>query len=145
MSLLSALGSVSLPTAHPALRRTYNETATGIGPESFGYFDAAGNAKGWNYVSPGRREFCECSTCARERRTSAASSRRAGCQTTSTASSLALQGERVPVREGDSTLLISWNSYIQRPETVESLFYGWRLTGQQMFRDMAWDAFLHMK
>jgi hypothetical protein len=26
-----------------------------------------------------------------------------------------------------------------------SLFYAWRITGNQMWRDMAWDSFLHMK
>jgi hypothetical protein len=53
--------AAAVQAAHwAAFRRTYNGTATGIGPESFGYFDAAGNAKGWTYVSPGRREFCEC-------------------------------------------------------------------------------------
>ncbi|KAK7523716.1 glycoside hydrolase [Phyllosticta citriasiana] len=29
-----------------------------------------------------------------------------------------------------------------RPEYVESLFYAWRITGQQRYRDWAWDAFV---
>lgn len=47
--------------------------------------------------------------------------------------------------DADPAVSPALSSYVQRPETVESLFYGWRLTGQQLFRDMAWDAFLHMK
>lgn len=31
--------------------------------------------------------------------------------------------------------------YKGRPEYVESLFYAWRITGQQRYRDWAWDAF----
>ena len=60
MSLVSHRAAAVQAAHWAAFRRTYNGTATGIGPESFGYFDAAGNAKGWTYVSPGRREFCEC-------------------------------------------------------------------------------------
>ncbi|KAF3921215.1 hypothetical protein ABW21_db0204376 [Orbilia brochopaga] len=32
-------------------------------------------------------------------------------------------------------------NYNLRPEVVESYFYGWRITGQQKYRDWAWDAF----
>lgn len=32
--------------------------------------------------------------------------------------------------------------YILRPEHVESLFYGWRITRDQRYRDWAWAAFL---
>jgi mannosyl-oligosaccharide alpha-1,2-mannosidase len=32
-------------------------------------------------------------------------------------------------------------SYKGRPEYVESIFYAWRITGQQRYRDWAWDAF----
>ncbi len=31
--------------------------------------------------------------------------------------------------------------YRLRPEYVESLFYGWRITGEQRYRDWAWEAF----
>ncbi|ORY59231.1 mannosyl-oligosaccharide alpha-1,2-mannosidase-like protein [Pseudomassariella vexata] len=31
--------------------------------------------------------------------------------------------------------------YKLRPEYVESLFYAWRITGEQRYRDWAWDAF----
>ncbi|KAF2836109.1 glycoside hydrolase family 47 protein [Patellaria atrata CBS 101060] len=31
--------------------------------------------------------------------------------------------------------------YLLRPEYVESLFYGWRITGEQRYRDWAWEAF----
>lgn len=30
---------------------------------------------------------------------------------------------------------------LQRPETVESLFYMWRITGEQKYRDWGWDMF----
>ncbi|KAK6531649.1 hypothetical protein TWF694_002827 [Orbilia ellipsospora] len=32
-------------------------------------------------------------------------------------------------------------NYPLRPEVVESYFYGWRITGEQKYRDWAWDAF----
>ncbi|KAF9630591.1 Glycoside hydrolase family 47 [Lasiodiplodia theobromae] len=32
--------------------------------------------------------------------------------------------------------------YRLRPEYVESLFYAWRITGEQRYRDWAWDAFV---
>ncbi|KAI9720223.1 MAG: hypothetical protein M1812_003041 [Candelaria pacifica] len=33
-------------------------------------------------------------------------------------------------------------AYHLRPEYVESLFYAWRITGEQKYRDWAWDAYL---
>lgn len=35
--------------------------------------------------------------------------------------------------------------YKGRPEYVESLFYAWRITGQQRYRDWAWEAFAAME
>lgn len=35
--------------------------------------------------------------------------------------------------------------WVQRPEVVESIFYGWRITHNQMWRDFAWEAFLAMR
>jgi mannosyl-oligosaccharide alpha-1,2-mannosidase len=35
--------------------------------------------------------------------------------------------------------------YKGRPEYVESLFYAWRITGQQRYRDWAWEAFSAME
>ena len=32
--------------------------------------------------------------------------------------------------------------YLNRPETMESLFYMYRITGKQMYRDMGWEIFL---
>lgn len=39
----------------------------------------------------------------------------------------------------DMTVGTSWN--ILRPETVESLFYLWRLTGNKTYQDWGWDIF----
>jgi mannosyl-oligosaccharide alpha-1,2-mannosidase len=36
-------------------------------------------------------------------------------------------------------------SYKGRPEYVESLFYAWRITGEQRYRDWAWEAFAAME
>ncbi|KAF1913147.1 glycoside hydrolase [Ampelomyces quisqualis] len=36
-------------------------------------------------------------------------------------------------------------AYKGRPEYVESLFYAWRITGEQRYRDWAWDAFTAME
>lgn len=36
-------------------------------------------------------------------------------------------------------------AYKGRPEYIESLFYAWRITGQQRYRDWAWDAFTAMQ
>ncbi|CEH17459.1 Mannosyl-oligosaccharide alpha-1,2-mannosidase and related glycosyl hydrolases [Ceraceosorus bombacis] len=85
--------------------RTYNATATRLGPEVIGYFDDHGIAKGWDFVSVGRREFYN----------------------------------------EHGFFIGSAASYIQRPETIESLFYLYRITGQQIFRDYAWEAYLAMK
>ena len=30
---------------------------------------------------------------------------------------------------------------LQRPETVESLFYMWRITGEEMYREWGWEMF----
>ena len=35
--------------------------------------------------------------------------------------------------------------YILRPETVESLFYMWRLTHKQIYRDLGWQIFLSIE
>jgi mannosyl-oligosaccharide alpha-1,2-mannosidase len=35
--------------------------------------------------------------------------------------------------------------YKGRPEYVESLFYAWRITGEQRYRDWAWEAFAAME
>lgn len=35
--------------------------------------------------------------------------------------------------------------YILRPETVESLYYAYRVTGDRKWQDMAWEAFQHMR
>lgn len=34
--------------------------------------------------------------------------------------------------------------YILRPETMESIYYSYRLTGDQKYQDMAWNAFQHI-
>lgn len=36
-------------------------------------------------------------------------------------------------------------TYKGRPEYVESLFYAWRITGEQRYRDWAWEAFAAME
>jgi hypothetical protein len=33
------------------------------------------------------------------------------------------------------------NHNLQRPETVESLFYMWRITGDEMYREWGWEMF----
>ncbi|KAE9601634.1 hypothetical protein Lal_00040660 [Lupinus albus] len=51
-----------------------------------------------------------------------------------------LAGENYFFRdEEDMTVGTSWN--IQRPETIESLFYLWRLTGNKTYQDWGWDIF----
>lgn len=34
--------------------------------------------------------------------------------------------------------------YILRPETVESIYYSYRVTGDSKYQDMAWEAFQHI-
>ena len=36
-------------------------------------------------------------------------------------------------------------AYILRPETMESLYYAYRVTGDRKYQDMAWEAFGNMK
>ncbi|MED6216516.1 Mannosyl-oligosaccharide 1 2-alpha-mannosidase mns2 [Stylosanthes scabra] len=51
-----------------------------------------------------------------------------------------LAGENYYFREGEDMVVgTSWN--IQRPETIESLFYLWRLTGNNTYREWGWDIF----
>lgn len=37
---------------------------------------------------------------------------------------------------------ITNGNYILRPEVIESYYYAWRITGNPMYRDWAWDAFI---
>ncbi|KAH6895941.1 glycoside hydrolase, family 47 [Thelonectria olida] len=39
---------------------------------------------------------------------------------------------------------ISWTPYILRPETVESLWYAYRATGDRKYQDLAWEGFQRM-
>jgi mannosyl-oligosaccharide alpha-1,2-mannosidase len=41
-----------------------------------------------------------------------------------------------------SGFYITASDYVLRPEFLESLYYAYRATGNQMYRDWAWDAFL---
>eukprot|EP00250_Pteridium_aquilinum_P012694 c20880_g1_i1 orf=430-2277(+) len=51
-----------------------------------------------------------------------------------------LAGENYLFRQGqDMVVGTSWN--IMRPETVESLMYLWRTTGDNIYRDWGWDIF----
>ncbi|KAI4344474.1 hypothetical protein L6164_011696 [Bauhinia variegata] len=51
-----------------------------------------------------------------------------------------LAGENYFFRQGeDMNVGISWN--IQRPETIESLFYLWRLTGNKTYQEWGWNIF----
>ncbi|KAE8144172.1 putative mannosyl-oligosaccharide alpha-1,2-mannosidase 1B [Aspergillus avenaceus] len=72
---------------------TYNQTLTGIGPESFSWDPKS--------VPASQKELYE----------------RAGFYITS-------------------------GAYILRPEVIESFYYAWRLTGQEMYREWIWNAFV---
>ncbi|KAK7329734.1 hypothetical protein VNO77_23911 [Canavalia gladiata] len=51
-----------------------------------------------------------------------------------------LAGENYYFREGeDMEVGTSWN--IQRPETIESLFYLWRFTGNKTYQEWGWNIF----
>jgi len=51
-----------------------------------------------------------------------------------------LAGENYHFREGQDMMVgTSWN--IQRPETVESLMYLWRTTGNRTYREWGWEIF----
>ncbi|KAL2338689.1 hypothetical protein Fmac_013135 [Flemingia macrophylla] len=51
-----------------------------------------------------------------------------------------LSGENYYFRNGeDMSVGTSWN--IQRPETIESLFYLWRFTGNKTYREWGWNIF----
>lgn len=43
---------------------------------------------------------------------------------------------------GFFTSSVSWN---HQPEVLESVFYAWRITGQEFWRDIAWEAFLNIR
>lgn len=42
-------------------------------------------------------------------------------------------------------IFITMAFYSHQPEVVESMFYAWRITGDEMWRDMAWNAFQSMQ
>ncbi|KAL5187452.1 Mannosyl-oligosaccharide 1,2-alpha-mannosidase MNS1 [Glycine soja] len=51
-----------------------------------------------------------------------------------------LAGENYYFRNGhDMSVGTSWN--IQRPETIESLFYLWRFTGNKTYQEWGWNIF----
>lgn len=84
--------------------RTYLNTATGLGPGSFGYYDKRGKLRGYRTtVSEGKQEY---------------------------------------YKQHGHFLLDA--GYTHGPEVLESVFYGWRITGQQFWRDIAWDFFQSM-
>ncbi|KAF7619586.1 hypothetical protein AFLA_001211 [Aspergillus flavus NRRL3357] len=74
---------------------TYNQTLTGIGPESFGWDP--------KNVPSDQKELYE----------------RAG-------------------------FYISSGAYILRPEVIESFYYAWRITGQEIYREWVWNAFVNI-
>lgn len=41
----------------------------------------------------------------------------------------------------ETNIEIITDGYYLRPETVESIYYLWKMTGEQQYRDMAWDIF----
>jgi mannosyl-oligosaccharide alpha-1,2-mannosidase len=77
---------------------TYNETASGIGPEGFQWVDSA-NSSSSQPPSSDARFY-------------------------STAG-----------------FWVTTPYYILRPETLESLYYSYRITGDSKYQDMAWEAF----
>ncbi|KAE8138133.1 putative mannosyl-oligosaccharide alpha-1,2-mannosidase 1B [Aspergillus pseudotamarii] len=74
---------------------TYNQTLTGIGPESFGWDPKK--------VPSDQKELYE----------------RAG-------------------------FYVSSGAYILRPEVIESFYYAWRITGQEIYREWVWNAFVNI-
>lgn len=38
-------------------------------------------------------------------------------------------------------IFITVGDWVQHPEVIESLFYAYRITGDQMWKDMAWEAY----
>jgi hypothetical protein len=46
---------------------------------------------------------------------------------------------------GGGLFRIDQRKYVLRPETVESLFIAFRLTGEERFRDAAWDIFVNLQ
>lgn len=55
------------------------------------------------------------------------------------------QTERQEQEWNDAGFWATDARYRGRPEYVESLFYAWRVTGQQRYREWAWDAFSSME
>lgn len=49
-----------------------------------------------------------------------------------------INSQAAPYRKG---FLISDARYLLRPETVESIFYMYRLTGNPLYQDWAWEIF----
>jgi hypothetical protein len=47
--------------------------------------------------------------------------------------------------DGGGLFRIDQRKYVLRPETVESLFIAFRLTGEERFRDAAWDIFVNLQ
>lgn len=42
-------------------------------------------------------------------------------------------------------VFLTMEFYSHQPEVIESMFYAWRITGDEMWRDMAWNAFQSMQ
>ncbi|EAX97658.1 Glycosyl hydrolase family 47 protein [Trichomonas vaginalis G3] len=48
----------------------------------------------------------------------------------------------LPIFLGNGSVSVEFSSYFLRPETVESIYYIWKLTGDKKYREMAWNIFL---
>lgn len=122
--LLCSSQSSDIPACGLSRRRVGNGSDTGLVAEAWGYFDTNGEAKGWrDGVSHGRIEF----------------NNEHGFFTTVASYVLRPEGK-----------LRCSRTLIQRVLTaalctvIESIFYAWRITGDTLWREMAWYSFQAM-
>ena len=66
-----------------------------------------------------------------------------GCASAYTSSKTGLSGEWMT--EQEDSLESTATGYYQRPETIESIFYMWRMTHEQKYRDHAWNMALSIE
>lgn len=94
---------------------TYESSATGVGPEATTFF---------TNDDPGRWVTVEAANLP---------AKLSGTHKTGPVQTL--RGRPVGVQKSD-------HRYIGRPETIESVFYMWRTTGDRKWQDMGWTMFV---
>ncbi|KAF2432287.1 seven-hairpin glycosidase [Tothia fuscella] len=123
---------------------TYLSTQTGIGPEFFGWVPQECNSKGRGLITPGKNAAKFFSKEDKSLQARATKNTSAPLPSVIHAqfdcANPALSHQTDTFYKG-SGFWITNPTYNLRPEVLESYYYAYRITGNTMYQDWAWDAF----